>query len=321
MADGAGSGGDSGPPPGPAPPSESRNLQTPLVLPRPASFQLDWRDIVRETDFSTGRPRKLGSGAFGVVYAAKLKRDMDTLVALKILQWSGDEGLRRKQHESFSREVEVWQTLTDDHVVPFFGFCTSPPLVVTEFCAGGNLSQFMARHDWHTHLGFRLLANAATGITFLHSKDIIHGGLKPENILIDDSFGYPVAKVSDYCMPQIFTKLATHDTFEPEFQHGEDFDIAYASPESITGERLPKASDVWSFGMVCWHVQAHGQRPYGPRPGFPIVQAIRRGQCPPRPYRTTDAVWSLIQSCWSLETERRPTMAAVTAELIRLRDT
>ncbi|KAI9016190.1 kinase-like domain-containing protein [Hyaloraphidium curvatum] len=293
MAVGADLGGDLEPPPGPAPPSESRDLRTPRVLPRPASFQLDWRDIVRDTDSSTGRPRKLGSGAFGVVYAAKLKRDMDTLVALKILQWSGDEGLRRKQHESFSREVEVWQTLTDDHVLRFLGYTVDPYLTLVSEVAETDLASLLQgppRPTFPWVDAQRCLLHVARGMRHLHSKDIVHCDLKPANILRRNG----IYKVADFGL-SAFRDSAFGGT------------SGYLAPEALLRDLGPRGlpSDVYSYGIIAHELNV------GQCPDLPGCLVYRSGSPLRRPFGITDAMWNLIESCTDWEPLERPDFRAI----------
>jgi hypothetical protein len=85
------------------------------VRPRAADFLISQDDIkvIPDPDPKAVWPQKLGNGAFATAYAAYLRRD--TKVAVKILEIKGGEDAKRKVFEALAKEVEVWQTLTDDH--------------------------------------------------------------------------------------------------------------------------------------------------------------------------------------------------------------
>uniref|UniRef100_A0A7S3R8A4 Protein kinase domain-containing protein n=1 Tax=Dunaliella tertiolecta TaxID=3047 RepID=A0A7S3R8A4_DUNTE len=97
----------------------------------------------------------------------------------------------------------------------------------------------------------QLLLDIAQGTLYLHNLQIIHGDLKPENVLLkadkNASVGL-VAKLTDFGLAIILGPTATHAS---NFRSGTPF---YCAPEVSTSGRTTKASDVFSFGVVMCEV-------------------------------------------------------------------
>lgn len=92
----------------------------------------------------------------------------------------------------------------------------------------------------------------ATGLGFLHDKEIVHGDLQPNNILVDeDAFGEVKAVIKD------FSSSRCVEAFDLEY--GDDSTGFFSSPP----ERMVSTkSDIWSFGHLIFYVCmfcVHGQ--------------------------------------------------------------
>ncbi len=59
--------------------------------------------------------------------------------------------------------------------------------IVTEVCSGGNLATFIEKQDISFKEKVSLLRGIASGMSYLHSNQIVHRDLKCENVLLDSS--------------------------------------------------------------------------------------------------------------------------------------
>ena len=59
--------------------------------------------------------------------------------------------------------------------------------------------------------------------------------------------------------------------------HDVQVPVRWMALESIVERVYTPASDVWSYGVLCWEVLTHGQRPYDNVSSEGVVAAIRRG--------------------------------------------
>lgn len=71
--------------------------------------------------------------------------------------------------------------------------------------------------------------------------------------------------------------------------------MRWTAPEAIAFRKFTSASDVWSFGIVCWEVMSYGERPYWNWSNQDVIKSIEKGyryMCFPR--------WTLWQAVTAL---------------------
>ena len=127
---------------------------------------------------------ELGRGGFGVVYLAEDMR-LRRKVAIKIPRI--EAMCQASWRERFLREAEVMAQLEHRHIVPIyeFGESGSTIFVVSQYCPGPNLMQWLADHPNRltVHQVAELILCLADGLAYCHRKGVIHRDLKPENLL------------------------------------------------------------------------------------------------------------------------------------------
>ena len=114
--------------------------------------------------------------------------------------WSNILARRRAQldfNQRFYREVVKWKYLSDPNVLPFLGVSETlfPFCIITPWLSNGNITEYVKRkpevdrlrlvsvhHNLqtiHMNLRFRQLAQAASGLKYLHSKSVMHSNINP----------------------------------------------------------------------------------------------------------------------------------------------
>ncbi|KAI9002918.1 kinase-like domain-containing protein [Hyaloraphidium curvatum] len=308
---------DPGPDPigaGPIPPSE-------LPTPRAEFKRTRSAFWVEQHEIAVDRSRRLGGGAYGDVFAATYFH-MDVAVKLPRNPFQTPEA-----DASLDPEIARWLDLPPHpNIAPLLGYRTGPTMLVTNLFRGGNLREYLESRSWDRPACLHLLAGAAAGIAFLHAKRVAHSDIKPANVLVDVPVGgLPTAKVSDFGLAKARRRVeATGADPAFEYQGEGGGTVRYAPPEFFAGEEVGRAGDVWSFGMMAFEVLSGGDRPYSDCQGnaidvnFEIARRVRQGTLPEPTATFSSSEWSLLTSCWAVNPQERPEMAAVAGELRRM---
>ncbi|PRP83188.1 Protein kinase domain containing protein [Planoprotostelium fungivorum] len=263
--------------------------------------------------------KKIGEGAFGVVYKAKW-RDAD--VAVKQLL---SQAVSTEQLKEFLAEVTLIQQLrSHPNVVMFLGTTIPPqPLsLITEFCAGGSLDVYL--RDNYSVISFDLkkkfILGIALGMRHLHAEKICHRDLAARNILLSGNLD---PKISDFGMSR------QQDSNEQESKTRSNVGpLKWMAPEAIRDRVYSTKSDIWSYGVVVWEVGSSIDR--GDSLGqilmcmepFAELSALQAGMDILGGRRLEiDPSWgeyaSLMRSCWNIEPAFRPGFTEIIAMLMK----
>lgn len=188
---------------------------------------------------------KLGGGAFGSVFKGKLPDS--TAIAVKKL-----DGLHQGEKQ-FRAEVSTIGTTQHVNLVRLLGFCSegSKRLLVYEFMPKGSLEVQLFPGEktalsWATR--YQIALGTARGLNYLHEKCrdcIIHCDVKPDNILLDESF---VPKVSDFGLAKLLGRDFSRVLTTMRGTRG------YLAPEWISGVPITAKADVFSYGMMLFEL-------------------------------------------------------------------
>ncbi|KAG2139327.1 kinase-like domain-containing protein [Suillus clintonianus] len=151
------------------------------------------------------------------------------------------------------REMFVRKGLRRDTILTLYGMTTGfgvLPSFVYPWMAGGSLHDYLQREysNLSTHRKLNILLEVADGIKYLHKKDIAHGNLTGDNVLLDGS-GH--IRITNFSHSMILAE-ASSLIFSEQLLG----DARYIAPEFIvrtgrTGAPKPtKAGDVYSYGCV-----------------------------------------------------------------------
>ena len=189
-------------------------------------------------DVTDGFKDELGSGVFSTVYKGTLAHDKGDLVAVKKL----DRAVGEDQQEFENFAGAIGRTI-HKNLVQLLGFCNKGQhrILVYEFMSNGSLEAMLFCNSitsWYKRI--EIILGTARGLLYLHeerSLQAIHGDIKPQNILLDDSF---TAKISDFRLAKL---LKMHQT-------GIMGTEGYAAPELFKKIPITFKADVYSFGVV-----------------------------------------------------------------------
>ncbi|RDX78088.1 Receptor-like serine/threonine-protein kinase, partial [Mucuna pruriens] len=176
---------------------------------------------------------RLGHGGFGSVFSGTLAGEP---VAVKVMDAASLQGERE-----FHNEVFFASRLRSPLVVPAIGFSSDPKrrrfVLVYELMQNGNLHDALLRNKsphltpWKNR--FSVILDVARAVHYLHSLDppVVHGDVKPSNILLDNSFS---AKLADFGLARFKTDSNNNELKRDDKKKEE--------PESDAGSELETQS-------------------------------------------------------------------------------
>lgn len=208
--------------------------------------------------------------------------------------------------KDFTIEVKVVHECQSERVIRLFAVCMDAGqyALITEYMQKGSLFQFLHQDTsalpWD--MRWRLAIEIAEGLSYLHSKEIIHCNLKSRNVLLDaqlhvklSDFGFQKVKLESSSMAANVNSLA--------------MTVRWQAPELFKrNTQHSKASDVYSLAMILWEIAAR-KIPFKDASNEIIVMGwIKDGELETIPQDCPSHYAQLIQSGWSPVPSSRPSI-------------
>ena len=207
-------------------------------------------DSQNEINRQIGRLRLvavLGTGRFSTVYRAtdtQLNRDValklvepNVITGATVSQRVVDEArnLARLQHPNIVAIHDVGQT---DEGRPYVAMDLLDGTVLTELSA--RSPQIPLRE------AAPILAQLASALDFLHSQGVVHGDLRPENIIISPN---GTATLLDFSVSRVLATVRS--TEQPTVPIGTPM---YLAPEQLAGGTATPATDIYALGAIAYEL-------------------------------------------------------------------
>ncbi|CAM9383313.1 unnamed protein product [Chrysoparadoxa australica] len=265
--------------------------------------------------------KPIARGGFSHVYMCKYSRLKGQLVVAKV--YSSDAA----EKASFWNELSHLKRLKHECVVTMFGASrlnvgirhSQSMALIMELVPDGTLREFLRNKGKQvtTTIAQQIIHDVASGMEYVHGKEIQHRDLKSANVLLSWWDNKLRAKVADFGI----SKLASSKTTTQEALQA--FSLSWSAPEALpigggTGREdamiRSKASDVYSFAIVLWEI-ATKKEPWSDLvPGataghrmLAVATQVKRGERPPLPENLLPGMRMLIEACWNGDMNERPT--------------
>ncbi|MEU8395596.1 protein kinase [Nonomuraea sp. NPDC048892] len=188
-----------------------------------------------------------GQGGFAVVYRAYQER-LDRVVALKVLSV---DRVDQRTMRRFQRELQLTGRLTGHpNVVTVFdtGVTSSgKPYIAMDFFENGSLRDKVRKEGpLPVPEVLRAGVKLAGALAAVHEAGVLHGDIKPQNILISR---YGELAIADFGVARVVDSSeisATSQAFTP----------LHAAPEVLTGQPHSASTDIYSLGSTLYHLLA-----------------------------------------------------------------
>lgn len=236
--------------------------------------------------------RKLGRGAFGVVWLAEKRTVLATTqVALKL---PNDEDV---DLDAVKQEASLWVRASGHpNVLTFMDadVYDGQVVIVSEYAPDGSLSRWLEAHGGRAPsvaAAAEMALGILAGLEHLHRRGIIHRDIKPDNILLQ----HETPRLADFGIARILktTSRSTVATGTP----------AYMSPEAFDGKRNER-TDIWSVGVILYQLLS-GRLPF-PQTDIPsLLMAIVTREPEPLPASVPEPLRNLVGRALEKEPETR----------------
>ncbi|KAK9064502.1 hypothetical protein SSX86_015884 [Deinandra increscens subsp. villosa] len=290
--------------------------------------QQQWQETIDPHKLVLGKV--IGRGAFGVVHKGSYHGQT---VAVKVLDF-GNKGVTEASVESmkndFMKEVSLWQQLDHPNVTKVYMFDvhimigatmsmktdSSPKnkkskgesnlCIVSDYVKGGSLRSYLFknhRKKLPLKIVFQFALDIAKGLTYLHSKKIIHRDVKPDNILIDTHYKLKLVDFGE----------STFESLELLYINGEIGTRGYMAPEIVSRKPYGHRCDVYSFGICLWEIYCCDMAYTYDLDN--LTADIYKEMRPSIPVNCPRSLARLMQQCWDTDPRKRPEMKDVVVEL------
>ncbi|KAG8448804.1 hypothetical protein GDO86_015758 [Hymenochirus boettgeri] len=267
--------------------------------------------------------KTLGEGEFGSVMEGQLNQDDYILkVAVKTMKIAI---CTRTEMEDFLSEAVCMKEFDHPNVMRLIGVCLQntenegypSPVVILPFMKHGDLHSFLL----YSRLGetplflptqtlIKFMADIASGMAYLSSKNFIHRDLAARNCMLNENMNVCVA---DFGLSK---KIYNGDYY----RQGRiaKMPVKWIAIESLADRVYTTKSDVWSFGVTMWEIATRGQTPYPGVENSEIYDYLQQGNRLKQPPDCLDGLYELMSRCWLLNSKDRPTFDKLYSELEKI---
>ena len=256
--------------------------------------------LVKFEDFEI--VKKIGEGAFGVVYLAIHKNTGIKCAVKKLLT----EELEDEELLYFCREVKILACCNSFFLLPLMGFAyTKPYLIVTEFMPCGSLFDALHHKNGAPQLSQTdknvIAMGIAHGMMRLHRMKIIHRDLKSLNILLDQKHhpkicDFGIARFKDDTTSLVTKQIGT---------------TQWMAPEQLMTATYSNKVDVYAYGVLLWEICSE-DIPFRGMTNVQIaIQVCEKNVRPKIPENVPKRLHQLIQLCWHKDPNKRPSFKQI----------
>jgi serine/threonine protein kinase len=191
----------------------------------------------------------------GVGATSRVVRGFDPMIGRQLaIKLFRPELAIGEARERFLREARVVGQLTHPNIITLHDMgideSTQTPYLVMEFIDGTPLDRLLEKGTLPLPRACAWIAHAAEALEAAHTRGVIHGDVKPANILISAD---GKVKLTDFGM----ARVAKRDTGDSPLLGTP----AYWCPEQIMGRPQDARSDIFSLGVVLYEMVT-GTRPF-----------------------------------------------------------
>jgi serine/threonine-protein kinase len=241
---------------------------------------------------------RLGSGGMGDVYKA-YNAALNRTAAIKILH-------QKEMGDRFRNEAYIQSSVSHPNIARLYEYLVTgeTACIIMEFVDGDPLDVYLHRKGkLSNEVTENIIKQIASALAYLHSKDILHRDIKPQNFKVQSNgtitmldFGIAKNKYTPKLTQQGFMVGTTE----------------YMAPEQFR-QQVEKKSDIWSLGVMAYELLT-GHMPFGADNAIAMRYKIEKADyTKPRILIPTvsDKLNNVIEKCLQLNPANRISAAEI----------
>jgi serine/threonine protein kinase len=229
---------------------------------------------------------EIGSGPRSTVYRAR-QGALPQPVAVKVYRTGNCT--RAEWDAWLGRDAGAWAALAHPHLVAVqgAGWWDGAPYLAMEYVPLGSLAARLATQRYTVREALRLVEQLADVVGYLHRQGVVHGNLKPSNVLFAAD-GIP--RISD-CRSTATLFRQSLPADGPA-----DSGLGYLAPESASDQAgaLRPNADVYGLGAILYALLT-GRPPFAGATVGEVIQQVR-AQDPEPPSRFNPQVTAPLEA-------------------------
>jgi [calcium/calmodulin-dependent protein kinase] kinase len=220
----------------------------------------------------------LGAGSYAEVKLCKEKAS-GKLFAMKFINrdiMKHDKLGKQNKLDDIKREIAIMKKLNHPNVLRLYEVMDDPKMnklfLVLEYMKHGDLLSHQKKKNPQNQLAIMndsdlhcILLQILLGLAYLHEQKIVHGDIKPQNLLVGDQ---DVVKIADFGISQSLygSKQKIADTAGTP---------AFMSPEMCSGQEYSgQGADIWAVGATIFMLK-FGNPPFVAKNAMQIFEKIQ----------------------------------------------
>lgn len=191
----------------------------------------------------------IGLGGMGAVYQAR-QVGLDRLVAIKLLPVEVSAQLDFA--ECFRREARIMARLHHPNIIAVHDFGQTGDghlFFVMEYVEGENLHQIIQRAGLDVDAAISIIVQICNALSYAHANGIVHGDIKPSNMMIDAA---GQVKVADFGLARLTEPGA--EQASPAMGRVPMGTPGYAAPEQVRNLEVDHRADIFALGAVFYEL-------------------------------------------------------------------
>ncbi|KAJ5562868.1 Sterile alpha motif type 1 [Penicillium sp. DV-2018c] len=259
----------------------------------------------------------IGEGSFGSVFLA-LHAITGELMAVKQVEipsaTKGTEFDQRKNLmvNALKHEIELLQGMSHPNIVQYLGTVADDQYlnIFLEYVPGGSIATMLKQYNtFQEPLVKNFVRQILAGLSYLHSRDIIHRDIKGANILVDNKGG---VKISDFGISKrveashLLGARASGSGSSHIHRTSLQGSVYWMAPEVVRQTAHTKKADIWSLGCLVVEMFI-GAHPFPDCSQLQAIFAIGSNQArPPAPDHVSQEAVDFLDMTFHLDYEKRP---------------